>query len=39
MSKILVLYGTSEGHTATIAASIGETLTTLGFDGRRRPGG
>ena len=32
MSKILVLYGTTEGHTASIATSIGSTLTTLGFD-------
>ena len=32
MSKILVLYGTTEGHTAAIATSIGQTLTTLGFE-------
>ncbi len=32
MSKILVLYGTTEGHTATIAASIGGALTGLGFE-------
>jgi menaquinone-dependent protoporphyrinogen oxidase len=32
MSKILVLYGTTEGHTASIATSIGDTLTALGFD-------
>jgi menaquinone-dependent protoporphyrinogen oxidase len=32
MSRILVLYGTSEGHTEMIANAVGNTLTTGGFD-------
>lgn len=32
MPRILVLYGTTEGHTARIARAIGETLRTLGAE-------
>lgn len=32
MRRILVLYGTNEGHTEMIANAIGDTLTTNGFD-------
>lgn len=32
MRRILVLYGTNEGHTEMIANAIGNTLTTSGFD-------
>lgn len=32
MPRILVLYGTTEGHTAKIAAAIGDTLSGLGAD-------
>ena len=32
MSRILVLYGTTEGHTEMIATAIGNTLAALGFD-------
>jgi menaquinone-dependent protoporphyrinogen oxidase len=32
MRRILVLYGTNEGHTEMIATAIGNTLTTNGFD-------
>ena len=32
MARILVLYGTTEGHTAKVAQVIGETLHALGFD-------
>jgi len=32
MNRILVLYGTTDGHTATIAQTIGDTLKAAGFD-------
>ena len=32
MNRILVLYGTTDGHTATIAQTIGKTLNAVGFD-------
>jgi menaquinone-dependent protoporphyrinogen oxidase len=32
MSRILVIYGTTEGHTEMIATAIGNHLTTQGFD-------
>lgn len=32
MKRILVLYGTTEGHTEMIATAIGNTLTNRGFD-------
>lgn len=32
MARILVLYGTTERHTEKIAQSVGNTLTTRGFD-------
>ena len=32
MDRILVLYGTSDGHTAMIARTIGDALTRRGFD-------
>ena len=32
MDRILVLYGTTDGHTATIAQAIGDTLKAAGFD-------
>lgn len=32
MNRILVLYGTTEGHTEMIATEIGNTLTSRGFD-------
>ena len=32
MARILVLYGTGEGHTRLIAHAIGETLTNGGFE-------
>ena len=32
MNRILVLYGTTEGHTAMIAQTIGDTLKAAGFD-------
>ena len=32
MSRILVLYGTTDGHTAKVAAKVGEALKALGAD-------
>jgi menaquinone-dependent protoporphyrinogen oxidase len=32
MSRILVLYGTTDGHTAKVAAKVGQVLRTLGAD-------
>jgi menaquinone-dependent protoporphyrinogen oxidase len=32
MSRILILYGTTEGHTGLVANAIAETLTTNGFN-------
>ena len=32
MSRILILYGTSEGHTAKVAARMAETLRAAGAD-------
>ena len=32
MNRVLVLYGTTEGHTEMIATAIGNTLTAQGFD-------
>lgn len=31
MARILVIYGTTEGHTEMIAKAIGNALTTRGF--------
>ena len=32
MARMLVIYGTTEGHTEMIATAIGNALTTRGFD-------